>query len=572
MSSSPCVLCTQEGRLRPAPIGGEELVVCDVCWQLNDGHAIEAELAAGVLPEPLSIYDPTSADRAIAVSWDDEAGALDGLLLRSGVRWQLLRWIPRAIRVQMAQWVSTREPQPDTRAAWEGAEVWLAEVRLHILCQPWRQRRKRTYERVAAAYALSCPYGRRPLTRVTQEQAAAQVGITDRHVRNVLKWFRQRGLLAEVMPGCCLPMLAVPEDETSEEAAERAVREAEAREARQAHQTAEDARRAAGRAHARAELDALRTGQPIPAAPTEVEPFRAPREDQDDTEQRPLLHIAAVYELRLPVDPAELPQHHPLAGPAKAAQDDADGRSEPPCANGADDVADGSCDASAGFSSTGSDFAEQRFFLPSVSLPLGENPIDAGHVEKGRASRGIDKEEFGQTEGRKVKVDHRSRAQKAAQALLRPPVDGVPDNGVCLPPRARGGVSERWLVREIRDLVAAGWTADELYWHVVTGGGVYQQLPREIANPRGWIRASLRKAVAGVRPAVKFAADLVEEENADHAERRAERMRRSDAERGLARRAAVDACELCDEHGWLDIDDEEIGAVRCSHDPDTGGW
>jgi hypothetical protein len=37
------------------------------------------------------------------------------------------------------------------------------------------------------------------------------------------------------------------------------------------------------------------------------------------------------------------------------------------------------------------------------------------------------------------------------------------------------------------------------------------------------------------------------------------------------RRAAIDACPLCNELGWLELS-HDTPTARCTHDPATGGW
>ena len=37
------------------------------------------------------------------------------------------------------------------------------------------------------------------------------------------------------------------------------------------------------------------------------------------------------------------------------------------------------------------------------------------------------------------------------------------------------------------------------------------------------------------------------------------------------RRTAINACALCDELGWLQVD-RYTPTTRCTHDPTTGGW
>lgn len=175
-------------------------------------------------------------------------------------------------------------------------------------------------------------------------------------------------------------------------------------------------------------------------------------------------------------------------------------------------------------------------------------------------------------------------ALRAAQALLWGPVPGWCDDDASLPGVLTRGITRTWLARTIRPLTDAGWDPLEIAWHIVTRGGQHEHLPSRITNRSGFIAASLRSAVPAVRPSVKWAADLAEREHqqltaqresnirdlAAHRHRRQAEQQRAAA---VAKRAAIGACGLCDEYGWIDLPDAPaIGAVRCNHDLATGGW
>ena len=113
----------------------------------------------------------------------------------------------------------------------------------------YRPKRKR-WAAVAKLFATAAHRDRRPLTWLTQDEIAAVVSCTDRTVRRIVRWLCKEGLLWEVVPGCQLPEQEVPDGETPAEAA-----------GRRARMLAAIAAEESAVARARAELDAVRSGQ-----------------------------------------------------------------------------------------------------------------------------------------------------------------------------------------------------------------------------------------------------------------------------------------------------------------------
>ncbi len=138
-------------------------------------------------------------------------------------------------------------------------------------------------------------------------------------------------------------------------------------------------------------------------------------------------------------------------------------------------------------------------------------------------------------------------------------------------------MSLRWLAAQIRAshlLDQHGWTWEDLA-DLIHGHPEHTHLPRYIANPRGWIRARFASAKPTLPPSkLRVVLDIERGSTLFQQRRRdaAEAARRSDI---AARRAAIDACHLCDELGWLlGWPDSDPGApvARCNHDPASGGW
>lgn len=528
------------------------LADCEFCGQPG-AQPRQHEPDAAPIALCLSCWDPTAVDRAEEHEYYDDHGVVDGDLLTSGVRWTVLRWLHRSCRIRLWRQVRAAVMPVGTRTCWEGPEVWLHEVHARIDAQPWRDCRKDTWRAGVEALAASVRRDARPLTEITQETMAAAINRSDRHVRNILTWLCEEGLLGRILSGTRMPRLVVPEGESPAEAAARRAQEREVEHARRAL-------RASAIAHARAELDAVRTGTPAPPPPADLDAYR--ELVQQDEGGQPLVSIASVYELRVPsAETAILPDNvHDLAS-ERSRRRPAPVRPQ----------TDG--DPARDQEKTVLTRRKVDFFRPNaVSNFSRYSPETATPVEKGRAPRGsLDNEKVGPRSTKKP-TSSLSVAQRTAQALLGGSVDGWYED-VTLPDSLRRGVSRTWLADELRTLVAAGWAPLELAWHLITKGGMYSTLPAVIQNPRGWIRASLRCADPLVRPSTKWAVADVEAHNAavakDLAAKIVHRETLRDQEKrelGRARRAAIDACPDCDEGGWVPLDGTGP-LVRCDHAP-----
>lgn len=563
-----CVSCGLPGVLRPAPAGGSQLVVCGVCWQLADGDLTELGSGNGSAPVTLADADPTAAARAEAHVWHDEAGAVEGTLLSAGVRHALLRWIPRSMQLALWQEISNYVRPTSTRACWEGSAVWMAEVVLRVSMQDWYDCRKKTAIECAETLAASCLQGHRPLTRIVQEEIAREIGRTDRTVRTVLRWLQDEGLLGRVLRGTRTRRLAIPHGETDAEREARLAREAD-------EQALRRRRREAARAHARAEIEALHAGRTPPVP----DPFAAGgNEDVSETEPGDgLLRIGSVYELLIPTEPEPAPLHRPGGPSPEVSKIDGQG-----AAQGQESVSmsvkpnqHGELTPAACAPKQAVTWSNTINFRPNgFSKVLIDSPRAAGAVENPQnrgATRRLRQENAqvrGCFEGRNQSLAHRSRAERAAGRLLGQAENAQAAVGGRLPWRLAEGVSRTWLAAQIRPLVNANWTDADIVQQITTRGGRYPHLPLRIPNPRGWIRAALSSAVPEIRPVVRQAADNVEAETAEDAQRRQQRIsqrdQQADRDGARGRAAAIRDCSLCDEFGWVALD----GAgpeVRCDH-------
>lgn len=525
---------------------------------------------AGSWPDLLeSADDPTIGDYAGGHVFADEKGKLDGLLMRSGVRWVKLRWMHRAVRVRLFREVLASRMPENTRACWEGGAVWLDEARDRIDAQQWQQRRKDTWFSVGVLLAESVRPGMRPLTEISHEAIARAINKSDRYVTDIMRWYCDQGLLGKLLGGTRFPRMEIPEDETPQERADRLARA-------EAAETARQEQRRHARAQVQAQLDAAREGRPAP--PTELEPYRGFRAAQHgEDEAADMEKLASVYELRLPIPPAPPPASPPAGSGTVVSLDEERRRRRSGPVDGCPQCHPDNP------SNVGLTSSDPQNFYPNAPLKINYvSPEHRGPVENRRASRASHHKKSPRG-GSKQQVTRWSVAQRAAEALLVGPVDGWCDEDVTLPDKLRGGVARSWLAAQVQPLTSCGWTPLELAWHLITGGGKYHTLPERIPNPRGWIRASLRAAIPQVRPAVKWAADELERQGQAVAAAMAEQIARNEAARrrelverergrGRALRAAIEACELCDEFGWLPVADDSVQAVRCSHDPDTDGW
>jgi hypothetical protein len=512
--------------------------------------------------------DPAAAAYASGHVFADQKGQVDGTLLRSGVRWIKLRWMHRRDRMRMWREVQAAEMPECTRACWEGGQVWLDEVRCRVDAQRWQQRRKDTWFSAGLLLAESVRPGMRPLTEISHKAIAAAIGVDPCYVTRIIRWYREQGLLGKILGGTRFLPLPVPEDETTEEYAARLAQAEAARQARRE-------RRRLALDQARAELAARSSGQPIP--PTELRPWREFRAEQHDDHSRDsedhLAALASVYELRLPIPP---PPATPPGPDNVISLADKRDRRRP-------DVDDcPQCHPKQ--LTTALTCVDPEKFNPHALAKVIEVPPEQWRpVEKRRAPRGRDRASGSSPEVSSQRVTRRSIAQRTAQVLLEGPVDGWCEENVKLPSKLRGGVARSWLAGQIRPLTLAGWTPLEIAWHLITCGGRYALLPQDVPNPRAFIRTSLRRANPRIRPAVKWAADDAEREAHVHAARMAAAVTKAVATRGYgrqlerracggAKREAILQCDLCDEYGWLPVLDASVDAVRCSHDPATGGW
>jgi hypothetical protein len=156
-----------------------------------------------------------------------------------------------------------------------------------------------------------------------------------------------------------------------------------------------------------------------------------------------------------------------------------------------------------------------------------------------------------------------SEAARAAHWLLRSRLD----------PRICDDVSLRWLAAQIRGshlLDRHEWTWDDLA-DQLHGYPEYAHLPHYIRNCRAWIRARLTRANPILSPGKLRIIHDIERHSPTLRRRRqaeAEQARRADI---AQRRAVINACDLCDEQGWLHVP-ADTPTVRCNHDPTTGGW
>ena len=570
-----CVACGRGyGRLRttgdqPRDFDGEleaglwdcaGLVVCDQCWHLAGGAAaIAARVdAAGGAVVPVLVMDPEIDAVLVAAAEHDLLHPLDRLLVASGVRWQVLRHIAVPARMQLAGQVARSDPPARTRPA-TSPRCWLDEVEARIRAQTgvtfrYNSKRRRWW-RVANCLAAAAARERRPLTWIAQEEIAAVVGCSDRTVRRVVAWLRVEGLLWEVVPGCRLPQQHVPDDETPEEATDRRARMAAAMAAEQA---------AIARAHA--ELDAVRAGHHGPAAAA-LAAHTAPGPDatgpdttQPDTGtaveeellEAALVNLAPVYELRLPDPEPPTPIGTPLSSANTTVGGDRDTFVHPP----------------------------QVFYKRDQESSYVQ-PVD----NKRRAPRGSDKQDSSEnrcsaspplvvgaqsTDKRPLAGTERdpvptrqSEAVRAAQWLLQSRLD----------PALCGEVSVRWLAAQIRGsrlLSTHGWTWEDLL-DLLHGTPEYAHLPRWVRSPRAWIRTRIARASPALPP-TRLRLVLELEAGSDLM------VRRRQAERDEARRAeiaacraAIAACDCCNDQGWLDLGPDGP-QVRCGHTPETGGW
>jgi hypothetical protein len=600
--------------------------MCDQCWRMLGGTAaITAKLEAlaadcdgdvakmleQLTKQPLFVLDPAAEALLCSVTEYDHLHPLDRILVESGIRWTLLRHVVPAARIDLALRITDRTPPPDTRPA-DAPVLWFECVEQRIrdcFGGEFKYRCKlRRWWYIARVWAMYGAKSGRPLSCVTQAEVAAVVGCSDRTVRRCARWLQQEGLLFEVVPGCQMPMMTVPEGATP---AERADRDRALTEATAAEETA--------RQRARAELAAVRSGlrgdaaaQAGQAAADEASAASGVT-DVDEDQAQPLLNIAPVYELRVPWTPAEQAEARSAAAAAAVVLSEGEkvlqehkaslvhelnahlyGTVTVVHANGAHRTGDGwgltsnwapdsgrpcrECGPVVGLlrhDPLGADLHKHENGHPPVG-DLAKKLISStdGVVDKRRATRGIDHEE-----GR----DPGNGPDLAVEAQTEVPASDLPSKPVSEPVRlaqrlknsrldrrVTAGVSVSQLAREISasGLLDHDWNEDDLVDHL-HGYPEYRLLPMEIRNPGGWIHARLSQANPHLSPRKLHIIDEIEHSSTllqqrHQTEQEAARQAEIDT-----RRAAIDGCQFCDELGWIEAIQP---TARCNHDSSTGGW
>jgi hypothetical protein len=586
------VLCQRPyGRRRPYAVAGEPLVVCDQCWRLAGGAAaVQQRLAAGAGTPALAL-EPAAASLLEHGQAVDELHPVDRILVDSGVRWAVLRQVVPAARVDLALTVAARTAPEQSKRA-DSPEGWLGAVEDRIRATSGTEFRYRCKQRrywyIARVFAQVANRTGRPLSWISQEEIAAAVGCSTKTVQRCEQWLQAEGLLWEVVPGCRLPMCAVPEGETAAERAERAQRLAAA-------VAAEEASRA--RALVELELQRLREqGQAAPAGDGGRGPVAAASGagdvDQAD-EERPLVNVVPVYELRVPWGPEE----HAAAAAAVARLSAGervalehrdqlvhwrnaglygevgaiahDGRLVRLPAGEAFEAV--TCGNAVGLLRM-----DENVYPPQVgSLDQLKSSAERD-VDKGRAARGSLPEEpagflpsgcaveglTGGSEGSR-RSGRPSRAVRTAEWLLRSRLD----------PRLCDGVSVRYLAAQIRGshlLDRHGWTEEDLA-DLLHGAPEHTHLPYEVRDARAWIRARFLRAQPLLPPRKLRFVQGVERDSRFFRERRSAAGGELRREEIRQRRAAIDACDLCDELGWQHVP-AGVPTARCTHERETGGW
>ncbi|OZM69898.1 hypothetical protein CFN78_28150 [Amycolatopsis antarctica] len=439
----------------------------------------------------------------------DELHPIDRLLVESGIALERVRQIAPAGRVSLAGEILARRPPEHTRAA-RSPQEWLEVAEHRAYCgHDFHQRRSRARATdIARVYAVCADVSRRPLTWVRQQVIADSVGCCDRHVRRYLSWLLQQELLHEVVPATRVPRMA----SAAAEAARARIDEARA-------------------ARARAEIEAIHQG----ATPEQA--AAAARREHPDPDPMPeadaLVTIAPVYELRVPLDPAELAERAVL-------------------------------DATARIIDQAAEQHVSENVLPPVGVTHDLASSDVRGVDNGPASpdsstqKGFD-QAISRPEG--GSATRSSRAERAARRLL----------DALLEPRLLDGVTLRWLTAAVRPLVLRhGWTDRQLADQIqgaLPGVAGTARLPYHVADPRSWIAKRLALACPTMPP--QILADVDEHVRTVHARRRSLQASVSITDEAIRRRAAAAACRLCDELGWLAAGDQ---VARCTHDADNGGW
>lgn len=574
--------------------------MCDRCWHAAGGEdAVVTTIDEhGHLTVTLE-GSPEFEQLVAEVELYDRRHPVDRCLIENGVRWETLRHIAVPARCDLVRCVLEREAPAHTRLA-SGPDAWFEAVEARVDEQTgieFKYRPKvRRWLAVANVFRWCADWTGRPLTWVSQEEIAAAVGCSTRTVGRVVRWLRCQGLLHEVLPGFeRLPRQAVPDDETAAEQAEREARAAAAVAAEEA-----------AIARARGQLDAVRGGlfgeAAVAAAEEALSPAHAAALAAAEELEPAWVQLVPVYELRVPMSEAERAEeaaiaraHTQLRSPGEQLLEHHSdhrvhvrnlhlyARVTAVYAGGGHTVLDPyalapwaatsplcpDCGPVVGYlrqDPLGADLHQHQFGYPPQVIssnqlesrtvqPVDNRPASPGSDPEQRRP-GEQRSDFaengrtGPSEGDRPKT-RQSEAVRAAEWLLRSR----------LHPMVCDGVSVRWLagiIRGSRLLAEWHWTWNDLA-DLIHGVPEHPHLPRYIHNPRGWIKARFKRST-GVLPPSKL--KIIRQLDSG------ERARQAD---GAAKRAAIDHCPLCDEHGWLDTG-PTAPDVRCNHDPETGGW
>lgn len=281
------------------------------------------------------------------------------------------------------------------------------------------------------------------------------------------------------------------------------------------------------------------------------------------------MHVAPVYELRVPLDAGELAERRAFEQCLSPAQTTPAPRIVyPPQVSPTTEIkssSDGDVDKNEGRPPGGSETRHGgvcEHTAPSEQGTAGAHPAAEPPA---RASE------------REKKLRRRSKTQRVAYLLLHS----------LLHPDLCEGVSERWLSSVIHGtrLLDHNWSVED-FADACHGQPEYRHLAREIRSARAFIRARLSKAAAdplGSQPSLLRAIDEVQ--NTATAERNAARRAaglparptraetwaaHEQAQRAAAaeqRRSAIADCAMCDEQGWYEVTGMPV--VRCTHDPDS---
>lgn len=535
---------------------------------------------------PALVFDPAVDALLAAAAEYDLLHPIDRLLVESGVRWAVLRHIAVPARMQLAGEVMRRPAPAATRSA-DSARVWLDAVEARIRAQTGAGRagssvegrarfvynaKRQRWWRIANLFACAADRDTRPLTWITQEEIAAVVGCSTRTVRRAVAWLRTEGLLWEVVPGCRLPQQHVPDAETTTEATARRARLAAAI-------ASEDAAIARARARsvlARAELDAVDDGHAgadaaaaaqlaLPDVIAALGPGIALEDDADAA----LVNVSPVYELRVPTEPADsqpapaAPRADQLAAADPSPRGDllTSGDADRPDPDDEFVRPPQVCNQDQLQSSSQQDVDKRRAPRGPWEKEIG------GSGESGEVGGGVDGAERVQkgpaaAAGGNSPRHRQSRAVTTAQRLLQ----------YRLHVTVRDGVSVSWLADQIRasKLLDADWSDQDLA-DLIHGTPEYTHLPRHIRDPRAWIRARLQRANPALPPSQLRTITAIERGSPWFKARRAADAAAALRAAAAARQAAIDACDLCDEHGWLHLP-RGVPEVHCNHDHTTSGW